>query len=785
MVANNGQRARILHLSDLHFGTGFDNDAWKNVRNKAKEITPNLVIVTGDLVNSPWRWRMKWAKKELTLLRDSLGCDVVVCPGNHDTRVLGIVPVAWLEWILIGLSVVLMASFFFLIPYFPIIGSVILVLGALVVVGVILFGFFTADFAKYFEEFHLPSKSAFKYENLGIELYAFDSATQALSGARGRISLAQFVEAQGTRAARISQLAGNSEDKTCSRSALYRIAILHHHPLPIPYDDDAEPLMVADNAGAFLSEVSRLKVRLILHGHKHRRHFSRITINACDQGEYEVAVLSTGTATHGPGTQKRGHNFNFLELCDDGNMKVTPYVAEGGTFAEKPGGAFFVELDALVDQRRYQAEVETHGIECDATVVKVEIRSDGDMNHRHEFRGFRVTREGGELKELPEPIQVEVTNGQIEGLKGKSLDQHSREKVTLIADKATSLSKQTGRISFGRNLLPKDKALSFYFEYTGLNVLAMTRQQHFEMYGEKPERTEYVEVALRQCPTKELNIIVTFPPDFKMGGAPQLLLERAGNRVSELEEKYKDTVRYYPDLRAIISRIPLPPLGLTYKIEWHLTEVPPHGGFPTSRLVGEAEEIASGLLRGIEENRSDVGIQNLLKGIAEQTRLAFPVLKGKPEEKIDISLMAYDKNERLLRIVAANFALDESMREFKLRYGDGIAGRAYKMNAGRAFLKRPAVEHDLPSYYFPVDGKPYRLKDVTDQVIISIPLRHPNQKSVVYGVLSLSSKKLWSMLLDLVESPAFEESPELLEYQAAIGKACYQVFEERILRDGA
>src|SRR6267142_4174280 len=153
MVANNEQRARILHLSDLHFGTGFDKDAWKNVRDKAREKTPNLVIITGDLVNSPWRWRMKWAKRELADLKTSLRCDVIVVPGNHDTRVLGLFPIRWIERIVLGLSLLFMTSFFLLLPKYQLTGTIVLGLSALVLASLILFGFCMADFSKYFEEF--------------------------------------------------------------------------------------------------------------------------------------------------------------------------------------------------------------------------------------------------------------------------------------------------------------------------------------------------------------------------------------------------------------------------------------------------------------------------------------------------------------------------------------------------------------------------------------------------------------------------------------------------------
>jgi hypothetical protein len=44
---------RIAHLSDLHFGRGFNKPLWSNLCRIVRKANPHLIIVTGDLVNSP------------------------------------------------------------------------------------------------------------------------------------------------------------------------------------------------------------------------------------------------------------------------------------------------------------------------------------------------------------------------------------------------------------------------------------------------------------------------------------------------------------------------------------------------------------------------------------------------------------------------------------------------------------------------------------------------------------------------------------------------------------
>jgi len=70
---------RIIHLSDLHFGT--ESDMIVNALTKALyDLSPDLVIVSGDFTQIG-------SSREFRLARDflhSLSCDYLCVPGNHD-----------------------------------------------------------------------------------------------------------------------------------------------------------------------------------------------------------------------------------------------------------------------------------------------------------------------------------------------------------------------------------------------------------------------------------------------------------------------------------------------------------------------------------------------------------------------------------------------------------------------------------------------------------------------------------------------------------------------------
>src|SRR5579883_3007739 len=80
--APNDSTIRIAHLSDLHFGRGFNGPLWNNLRRIVREHAPHLIIVTGDLVNSPFRWTLKRALKALVELACEAGGAPAATPGN-------------------------------------------------------------------------------------------------------------------------------------------------------------------------------------------------------------------------------------------------------------------------------------------------------------------------------------------------------------------------------------------------------------------------------------------------------------------------------------------------------------------------------------------------------------------------------------------------------------------------------------------------------------------------------------------------------------------------------
>lgn len=763
---------RILHISDLHFGRRFDEDSWKGLCNlAATKLNPDLVLITGDLVDSPHRFSMARALKAVGEMKQALKCDVVVVPGNHDTRFLGLVPVKWANPFLLLAAAAAAWAVFFLAP-----GRLappwVWLAAAAGLTTLFALRLFFVDFSKKFKDYLAPDN---RYHRPGlVDIYAFDSASHALLGARGRIPKRQFVDAQGNRIKPRAADAPAADGGGAAGQEAYPIAILHHHPLPIPYDDAHEPLMVVDNAGSFLSEVSKLGVRLVLHGHKHHRHFSRTTINAGGKREHEVAVLSTGTPTRRGRSDGSEHHFNFLLLDAQGSMKFTPYVANReGTFEEQ--GARDVEMPRLAEKRFYDASVQRHGMRCAANVVTVEITPDGDLSFRQEFHQFKVLRDDAARDDMPMTLDVRVGTGHIDDFYADDLGDNPPVSVRMVESGRRELIRRQGRIAFEKTVTPEDAPLDFYSQYHSLNGFAMSVSQHREMYpADTGEYTEHVEHHFQPAPPEELDIVVKFPTGFRIAGDPRLEVLDGNARSAVYERKYRDCLKYYPNINVAVARVEHPPTNLAFRVKWTLTDEPPPGGAPADRLEGKVEEIAEALLSASARPELTKKLRSLLEAIGVIARKEF---KLDADDPIELSLMAYHHGERALRIAAASFPLDDALRQFRLKYGDGIAGRAYKMNKGRVFIRRQAEVKKTPSYYYPLDGKPYDLKqsEGIEEVIISLPLRHPGDEQLVYAVISISSRKPSSKLQNAKETRIAEDTST---FRQAVDEACLLILSD-------
>src|SRR4051795_12253906 len=74
--------ARLVHLSDLHFGA-HDEDLVEGLEGRADELNPDLIVISGDFTQRARTEQLKEACRFLEELREA-GHEVLGVPGNHD-----------------------------------------------------------------------------------------------------------------------------------------------------------------------------------------------------------------------------------------------------------------------------------------------------------------------------------------------------------------------------------------------------------------------------------------------------------------------------------------------------------------------------------------------------------------------------------------------------------------------------------------------------------------------------------------------------------------------------
>ena len=88
-MTSKARHVRIAHISDIHCGSQY---FVPNLLNRAlvevNDLAPDVVVVTGDLTNAGYRQEFREAREYL----DRIDCpEVLVVPGNHDSRNVGYV----------------------------------------------------------------------------------------------------------------------------------------------------------------------------------------------------------------------------------------------------------------------------------------------------------------------------------------------------------------------------------------------------------------------------------------------------------------------------------------------------------------------------------------------------------------------------------------------------------------------------------------------------------------------------------------------------------------------
>jgi len=285
--------ARVLQLSDLHFGVPGQLEVWRKLVDFVRQqLEPEAILLTGDIVDTPRTRLFKLAAAELDALckpyrAGGRPVQLVACPGNHDRFYRGNR---------------------FGVPW-PI----------------------GKQFEYYFGQYYMKQQTAVKLKGLiSLEVTSIDTTENVRFFARGAVSKA-------TR----DRLSGTGVTMADGHERSLRVLLMHHHLLPIAElepDADRDQLLhdffrpfigattMVANAGRVLDCLSRGRFDLVLHGHEHAFNLARF--NAVTEDSLPMTIVSapssTGVVTGRPCDCSRSR-LNVLELDADETLWLNAF----------------------------------------------------------------------------------------------------------------------------------------------------------------------------------------------------------------------------------------------------------------------------------------------------------------------------------------------------------------------------------------------------------------------------------------------------------------------------
>lgn len=737
----------LAHISDLHCDSTED---WVRnygvLRNFLEEVKPHIVILTGDVVDTPTKENYEMISEVIDATAQSLSQAVtnffwVTVPGNHDyynkgNRILS-VPKGFINR--------LKAVFTDQDDIKP-----------------------SSLYEKYSERLYYPNtkdglESLCKkvYEAHNIALFPFDSNDGSISIAFAEGQVKNIEETFHDYASMYRKM--RSSDRVSSER---KVAILHHHPLPLPTeksDEKLEPFLALRNAYKFLHAANEYSIDLVLHGHKHKTW----------ESEYRAHLQSS----------------NALSVSSCGSScKSELVVREAKLYGFEPNGVIVgTNYSTSIELNKFNALKPQYNIKGYSEIRKLQCSK---------FSWAYLSDDVGPTKEVVEKIETKTKivrvfeNGNalvvtdMEGIRWKNdVDKNSRKIVENIRG-------DYGRISYGWELLcdeerrdvselkrwlnPLDKNFSMdrplcpenvHLEITSSDrplskaseAYCNIRYHLFNGYAldqaDNEEILGLTNTGLRQevCtiqsnyPTELIELIIKFPnemflprmadffvdPWFRKSISPSAEKSYAIlNREYDVDEdefnflQEKHAIRYRSDLLEVGLVIRHPQPHLAYTLRWKLPETN-----RKAELTSDQQELAT-KLQDQFSNHHDTAVSEFYKEIVQTLDSEMR------DVKIEAILVGFDRLNGKLRVVHAPSRFSGAS-EFSV--GRGVAGAAFRLR-GVAYWEKPKLSKEKKSEEFLSQPPERVIEDYEPGFVLGLPLVYPRIDSKIWDVLVQSGR---------------------------------------------
>lgn len=708
-----GKSIRMLQISDLHFGN-HDPNAWsevvKLVERLARDEKLDYIVVTGDLQNHFFA-DVAAVKVALGSIEKHCG-RLLVIPGNHDYLVFGLLDRR--------VVVSLMAIAALVAITLP--GILWPALAAAALAGSYLWFpqfYFRKNYKKWWDGRKVILEN-------GLLLALFDSNSIWSSWARGRIGGRQ-----------LDWLASELAKLKASDGATYKnavkIALMHHHPLPIVRPEKpmvivpgrkVEKMLLLDDASEVLRSLADAGFDVILHGHKHRAAASRLTTEFERGGvTRQMLVVACGTSCL---KDEAPFSANLLTVLP------TRHVVLDRFFTDDPAvsAPFESTEPMLVPTRCIEADAAAIGYATRKTSYSFDIDEDGDAQFVQDIVDIEPTRYPPEALGK---FGVKSPSGTLHDAKFTS----SQLKVKMISTTNSGIEYE-----FLPWSEPRGRSASGRFSYWMMGSWVLNDEQARLVHGPDVATWAGCYVILKR-PTDSFEISVQLPGNCRPE-KPRLkfFTLKESTPVPELDRILESGLLWSRERNFIGVKLPNPPLGV-YGVIWDLPAAPA-AVISDFKAHSQAKFSWESLRRDFLAMRSPDASADL-KRLAEDVRFIMesigPMLavalgeEPANTDRFEASLMIYDPTPIAshdlpgLSIVSHNRNTDNVTCP-RLPVGTGMAGRACK--TGTALVYNAGIGATMgkkPIPYLKVDGQKQH------EVLYSLPIPSSKDPSLWTGVV--------------------------------------------------
>lgn len=713
---------RIAHLSDLHYGgRGFDRAQWQAVAKVVADLRPNLIIVSGDLVDHPILSHLEAAKAELVKLSQAANAQLFVVPGNHDVFAF-------------GTDVGQQRSDLF--------EQVFADLGLSKTDGVEVNDLaitrstdgLRENSARFFRLRGLfwrrhgndgrddPARLSEVPQLQGRKLTRHTEGTSVLLALLDSNAGDQTIAFAGGSVRNDDLIALSTELSAIDRPYLARIAVVHHHVLPIAHTSGkiigAEALMVLQNAGTVLSVLAHHRFDLVLHGHKHKPQFARIDLDPATTEGYPISVAAAGSAALVTRNDPRGNCFNLIDVEDNGRIVVRSLFYGDGEAPDPHGREgvhvrTYSEPISVVKRRAFVRASERHRIRCDRRELLFEVTENGDLLITHRITGLRLVGSNAPYNRRKHDVFV-AKHGRV--VIDLELDEESIQRGYRIERDPKSTPPITWVVL--TESLGGSKAATYGVRHAGANCMVMTPWEAEERARTaEDQREEWVATCVYH-PVRQMVI------DLKLADSlrhvqPYLRCERCdkfpgydvdtdlGDATlspdtvwitdSEMGDEEETRLRYLASEDIWRLTIEQPMVGYRYQLRWRTPGTKPHEPIPSETLQWQdsllqmGKRVACG--KPAEADRKAEEVFDILCEALEKL-----LRWGDYDEKRILALFVYDRHKLALWPVLSrqSWSTERVPTNFEIPLGEGIAGAAFQQrrivpwtetSAGSPFIK--------------------------------------------------------------------------------------------------